>query len=306
MDFSSLVKAVQDFWSFIWPPILCTVALIGIALFVAPNWCKRVEASLIAVRPSPARQIAFVKFSKRFGFDKLAPVVAAFTLLFLLSATENVMLVLGSFVPIEITYNPDILLQSHGSNPRVADLWFSYGGTSDVHGFSEQIQQTVDEARQKNKDSSVVSGFQYWGRTAGGYIEMFNACKFLIPWSVAMFLFELRSRRRRLRSAGRCLLLVLMLFFAGATYGLLYLYAINQQEFAALSVAEVYKAPEAHNCYGPAETPDAKCQKYEEMMQPSSFDEKGRLWWNVEFTPSSVARWVFQEVMRPVVGSRIR
>ncbi len=89
MDFSSLVKAVQDFWSFIWQPVLCVVALIGTAVFIAPNYCRRIGRLLLRTKPSAEAQISFVKISKRFGFDRLAPVIAAFTLLFVLSATRT-------------------------------------------------------------------------------------------------------------------------------------------------------------------------------------------------------------------------
>src|ERR1700761_7369756 len=110
MDFSSLVKAVQDFWSFIWPPVLCVMALMGTARFIAPNYCRRMAGLLLRTKPSAETQISFAKISKRFGFDKLAPVITAFTLLFVLSATKNIVIVVGSLVPIEVSFNPDRLL----------------------------------------------------------------------------------------------------------------------------------------------------------------------------------------------------
>lgn len=290
MDFSSLVKAVQDFWNFIWPPVLCTLALIGIAYFEAPNWCRRVRGFLIAKKPSPESQIAFAKLSKRFGLDKLAPIVIAFTLLFVLSATRNVVLLLGSLVPIEVTNTPDLWIQSHSQDPRLADLWLSYGTNGNASALHQQIQRSVDEAKQKDANGSVISSFQYWKNIAGSDTEMFNACKFLVLWSILMLLLELRERRQPTRALGRCFVLVTVLLFAAACYVVLDIYALDQQQYAALDVAEVYKSPEAHNC---ETNSDPQCEMYRKVMEaPSSYPADGR-WWHIRFAPGWVLRWVF-------------
>ena len=84
MDFSGLVKGVQDFWDFIWPPIFCLVALVGITYHVAPLTFSKMLSKLATLRPTAQRQIQFVKVSKRFGFDKLLPIICAFFLIFAL------------------------------------------------------------------------------------------------------------------------------------------------------------------------------------------------------------------------------
>ncbi len=295
MDFSSLVKAVQDFWNFIWPPVLCTAALMGISWIVAPNVCRRTGAALLAHKPSPETQIAFAKAAKRFGLDKLAPILAAFTLLFLLSAIKNVVLVAGALVPVEITFNPDALLRNHAVDPKVADLWFSYGGKDDISGFREQIQRTVDEAKQKNADAQVVNGLGYWQRTAGGDTEMFNACKFLALWTIGMVLLELRLKGGRVRAFARGVLLSVTLLLTGSVYVVLYLYATDQEQYEALTVAEVYKTPEIHNCYSSSETDDAKCKTFQDTLHPPSYGA-GERWWHINFAPSSVVQWVVRSI----------
>jgi hypothetical protein len=224
-------------------------------------------------------------------------VIAAFTLLFLLSATKNIMLIVGSLVPIEISFNPDRLLQQHASSPGLADLWFSYGAKDGISAFREQIQRTVDEASQKNASSEVVSGLDYWRRTEGGYSAMFNACKFLLLWSIAMLLLEVRERQASARAVFRGLLLAVVLLFTGSVYVVLYLYAVNQKSYAALNVATAFKAPEPHGCYTVTNEKDEKCDAFAHMMEPAPF-EKHRRWWNIDFAPSSVLRWLFQGIAR--------
>jgi len=203
-------------------------------------------------------------------------------------------MVVGSLIPVEVTYDPDLLLENHADSPRTAALWFAYGGDGSVSDFRQQIQRTVDEARQKNGNDSVVSGLQYWQKTAGEYVGMIDVCKFLVLYTLCMLLLELRQRRDSLRALGRCFLLLLVLSVASATYVALFLYATDQAEYSTLEVAAVYKAPQPHMCYYGTIIPadEEKCKLYADSMQPTFHPGRKRWWW-IEFAFGSVFRWVF-------------
>lgn len=58
MDFSGLVKGVQDFWDFIWPPIFCLLALVGITYYVAPLTFGRMLSKIATLKPTDKGQIS--------------------------------------------------------------------------------------------------------------------------------------------------------------------------------------------------------------------------------------------------------
>jgi hypothetical protein len=148
MDFSSLVKGVQDFWDFIWPPVLCLVALVGIASYVGPATFNRLLAKCGALRPTTDRQIQFVKASKRFGFDKLMPVICAFCLIFLLDVVRNVVVMGGQIIPPSITYQPAVIILDNESIPAVRCLWETR--ERDVTHQKEAIQQSASDTKTPN------------------------------------------------------------------------------------------------------------------------------------------------------------
>jgi hypothetical protein len=123
MDFSGLIKGVQDFWDFIWPPILCLVALIGITSYVAPLTFSKMFSKLTSLRPTDKRQIQFIKVSKRFGFDKLLPIICAFSFIFLLDVVRNIVVMGGQAIPPVITYTPSRLILENNSDMMIQCLW---------------------------------------------------------------------------------------------------------------------------------------------------------------------------------------
>jgi hypothetical protein len=128
LDFSGLVKGVQDFWDFIWPPIFCLFALVGAANYVAPLTVSKVLAKLAAFKPDSKRQIQFVKVSKRFGFDKLLPIICAFFLIFALDVIRNIVVMGGQAIPPVITYTPSALVVENDTDSMIQCLWKTRSG----------------------------------------------------------------------------------------------------------------------------------------------------------------------------------
>lgn len=78
VNFSGLVSAVQEFWSFFWPAAVCLAILLGIIKRVAPVTAKGLWDRVQGLRPSDGTQVSAFKTIKRYGFDKLVPFLVAF------------------------------------------------------------------------------------------------------------------------------------------------------------------------------------------------------------------------------------
>lgn len=221
MDFSGLVKGVQDFWDFIWPPILCLVALIGITFYAAPLTLSKMFSSLTRLRPTDQRQIHFIKVSKRLGFDKLLPIICAFFLIFLLDVVRNIVVMGGQAIPPVITYTPSRLIIENDTDSMIQCLWktrsesihlqqeatikaskspqeverLSQKDTDPSHldmryGFvnfediTQIINAAVAEAEAQHKDSEPVKSLHYAEENTGTPHMVFSALKFLFIYTL--------------------------------------------------------------------------------------------------------------------------
>ena len=198
MDFSGLVKGVQDFWDFIWPPILCLIALVGITAYVAPSVFSKMSSKLTNLKPNAQRQIQFVKVSKRFGFDKLLPIICAFFLIFLLDVARNIVVMGGQAIPPVLSYTPSALILENHSDSMIQCLWKTRSesihlqqeatikaaaspeeterlsrkdpdpthldtryGMVNFEDISQMIDEAVADAEAQHKDAQPVKSLQY-------------------------------------------------------------------------------------------------------------------------------------------------
>ncbi|MEO8131439.1 MAG: hypothetical protein ABI822_30365, partial [Bryobacteraceae bacterium] len=285
MDFSGLIKGVQDFWDFIWPPILCLVALVGLTLYIAPLMFSRVLSKAASLRPTEPRQIQFFKAAKRFGFDKLFPIICAFFLIFLLDVVRNIVLMGGQALPPVITYTPSALLLENSSNSMIQCLWktrsasiylrqqentrtaasqkgaapppqkdpdpthldMRYGFVT-LEDISQLIDAAVADAEVQHKDSEPVKSLHYAQERTDTPHLVFSALKFLFLFLLCVSVLELRRSATRRRVVARALLSLGVLILGIVGYLLAYLKATENVAAMKRYVAQAYPITSAMNC----------------------------------------------------------
>ena len=110
MDLSALIKGVQDFWNFIWPPVVLLIVLAALALAIAPGALAGIRDVVRAHLPDHATRLAAARNFRHFGFDKLTPVVGVFCLIFLLYVARNAVDAVGGALPLTVVEYPGVWL----------------------------------------------------------------------------------------------------------------------------------------------------------------------------------------------------
>jgi hypothetical protein len=335
MDFSGLVKGVQDFWNFIWPPILCLVALTGITFYAAPLTFSKMFANLTSLRLTDQRQIQFVKVSKRFGFDKLLPIICAFLLVLLLDVVRNIVVMGGQAIPPVITSTPSRLILENDADSMIQCLWktrsesihlkqeatikaakspqevdrLSQKDTDPSHldmryGFVtfEDITQIIDaavaEAETQHKDSEPVKSLHYAEEDTGTPHMVFSALKFLFLYTLIVSFLELRRSTTRPRVVFRTLALLGILFGGMFVYCLRYLKATENVQDMKRYVAQTYPITGSMNCdaFDDATSMDLDIL-YGKMVKREKV--RGERWWSLQFPDMNIVRWSWRQVVGP-------
>jgi len=336
MDFSALVKGVQDFWDFIWPPILCLVALIGITSYVAPLTFSKMFSKLTSVRPTDQRQIKFIKLSKRFGFDKLLPIICAFSLIFLLDVVRNIVVMGGHVIPPVITYTPSRLILENNSDMMIQCLWKTRSesihlqqeatikaatspqeverlsrkdpdpnhvdtryGFVNFEDISQLIDAAVADAEVQHKDSGPVKSLHYAEENTGTPYMVFNALKFLFVYTLILGFVELRRSSTRLRVVFRTVALLGVLLIGMFGYFLRYLRATENVEDMKRYVAQTYPIGGSMHCDA---FDDATSMDLDMLYDKTVSREKSRheRWWSLQFPDTKIITWSWKQI----AGSR--
>jgi hypothetical protein len=335
MDFSGLVKGVQDFWGFIWPPIFCLVALIGIASYVAPLTFSKMLSKLTNLRPTDQRQIQFVKISKRFGFDKLLPIICAFLLIFLLDVVRNIVVMGGQALPPVISYTPSALILENNSDSMIQCLWktrsesihlqqeatikaaaspqeterLSRKNTDPNHldmryGFVtfEDISQLIDtavaDAEVQHKDSGLVKGLHYAEENTGTPHMVFSALKFLFLYTLIVSFLELRRSTTRPRVVFRTFVLLGVILVGLFCYFLRYLRATETLANTKRYVAQTYPISGSMHCDA---YDDETSMDLDTLYEKAVSREQSRRnrWWSLQFPDTKIFTWSWDQLAGP-------
>jgi hypothetical protein len=335
MDFSGLVKGVQDFWDFIWPPIFCLIALVGIAAYVAPQLLNRLWTKLIGLRPTDQRQIQFIKVSKRFGFDKLLPIICAFFLVFMLDIVRNIVAMGGQAIPPVITYSSTTLLLDDSHDVMVQCLWKTREesihqqrraatkgpspqtanaeppspgeeerelenryGTVGIYEVQEIIDAAAADARVQHKDSPPVLSLHHYEEEAGAAYMVFNALKFLFLYTIVIGFLELRHSAVRGRIALRTVLVLMILSLGVFGYFLRFLKMSQEVEGMRRYVAQVYPLKDSLNCKGFDEQTAMDLDRLYEDTISHERSHRQR-WWSLEFPDTKIFVWGWNQLKPP-------
>lgn len=335
MDFSGLVKGVQDFWDFIWPPIFCLIALVGIAAYVAPQLLSRIWTKLIGLRPTDQRQIQFVKVSKRFGFDKLLPIICAFFLVFMLDIVRNIVAMGGQAIPPVITYSSTTLLLNSSHDVMVQCLWKTKEesihqqrkaatadaspraanaellspeeeerelenryGTVGIYEIQEIIDAAAADARVQHKDSPPVLGLHHYEEEAGSAYMVFNALKFLFLYTIVIGFLELRHSKSHHRIVLRTILVLVILSLGMFGYFLRFLKMSQEVVGMTRYVAQVYPIKDSLNCKGFDEQTNIDLDRIYEATIDHERSRRDR-WWSFQFPDTKIFTWSWDQIVGP-------
>lgn len=333
MDFSGLVKGVQDFWDFIWPPIFCLLALVGITYYVAPLTFGRMLSKIATLKPTDKGQIQFVKVSKRFGLDKLLPIICAFFLIFALDVLRNIVVPGGQAIPPVISYNPSALVLEHHTDSMIQCLWKTRSeaihlqqealikaspketeilawkdpdpnhidlryGHFNFSDISQIVDAAVADAEVQHKDSDQVKGLHYAEQNIGTPHVIFSALKFLFIYTLILSLLELRRSPTRSRIVFRTFLLFGMIMIGLFGFFLRFLNAAEKFQDMRRYIAQTYPVAGSMHCEAfNDETATDLNSLYDKMVKREQ--SRGERWWSLQFPDTKVITWSWNQLKPP-------
>jgi len=300
MDFSGLVNAVRDFWNFFWPAAICLTLLLGITKLVAPVAASRIEARVKQFKPGAESQISVFKSLKRFGFDKLVPVMIAFCLLFLTDVAKTMVVLAGEALPPNIHYRYDMWFLQHASDQRLRCLWAHFDDAPSFNDFQQDVERALSEVEAANKDSELFTSINNWRRQSSNAFEGYSGCKFFIAWSVLWALIDAIVTRKLIRPAALLALSLVLLSLAGTVFLFRHVWGIDQEQYARVQAVEVFLFEKPPQCRSlTAMQQQAYDDAISAEMQQSEYEHEYR-WWNVRPFDSYYLHWVVQQVVKPM------
>jgi hypothetical protein len=293
VEFSGLVKGVQDFWEFIWPPVICLVLLLGIPALLAPSVLTAGLQHLERLRPDSPHQVTVFKFFKRFGIDKLVPVIAAFALVFLLDVLRNAVFFAGTAIPPNISYDTNRLLLYHGREGNIQSLWFKTGKPADFFRVQQRIELALGEAEAAHKDREL-SDVHFWSERAGHDYSAFGASKFFVLWSAVFCIIGIRKHDPNRRPLLGGVLIMLFFIVAAGIFSIRFVYATEQSFYAQTHLADAATTGTLPDCPGENNPCTAYRQMIDAMANNPSYHAAH--WWFISETDVfSYFRWLREQ-----------
>jgi hypothetical protein len=293
VDFSGLVKGVQDFWNFIWPPVICLSLLLGIPALLAPSVLTAGLQRIERHWPDSPHQVTLFKFFKRFGIDKLVPVITAFVLIFLLDVLRNAVLFAGTALPPNISYDTNRLLLYHARDGDIRSLWFKTGKPADFFRVQQQIEFVLGEAEAAHKDRELHD-VHYWSERAGRDYSAFGASKFFVLWSAIFCIIGIRKRAPGRRPVLGGVLMTLFFMVAAGVFSIRFVYAIEQSFYAQTRLADTASIGSMPDCVGE----NNPCSAYQQMVEAMTNNPSYHAahWWFISETDViSYLRWLREQ-----------
>lgn len=302
MDFSGLVKAVHEFWNFIWPPVICLVILLFTIRYVASGTVKSIWDWLARSRPASTSQRSAYKTLKRFGLDKLLPIAVGFCLLFLMDVSRTTVLGVGQVLTPTISYRYDIWFAQHSANSEVRCLWSYYGDAPSLGEFGDYIEQTLSEEKALNKGAGLLEGVSYWEAREGSAHTELSACTFFATWAIfwaAVEVFRTRKTPTPGRRLGRRLAGCLIVLAAAAGFFFYrQIWAADQAQFSRISAAKVFLAQKSAKppCSGMTEAQRKSFDDVVEREKIDMRDSRERRWWEIGGLSAYKIGWAWRQL----------
>lgn len=294
MDVSSLVKAVQDLWAFVWPPIVCFGILAGIVYAIAGQTLTSLVTWLSQSKPSSEVQIFAAKTLRRVGLDKLLPVLIAFCALFFLDVCKTMVLTIGSGLPPTVVYRYDLWFLTHVTDPEFVCLWAHFDDASEIGELQNRIERTLAEEDETHKNSPLTSNVHYWAEESGTASAELSACKFFLAWSVLWTIVEMLHSKRVLKPFWRSLICATVVSIAGLFFLFRYIWAVDQAQLSRISATKViaFHLPPSCNLL----TEDQR-QDYLRRAEHLTKSSQHNRWWELRAFDAYYGRWVWKQMV---------
>ena len=307
MDFSGLVKAVREFWDFIWPPVICLAMLVIIARVVAAGTVARIWTWVKIAKPKPESQLAAAKTLKHFGVDKLVPFALAFCLLFALDMVRATVVMAGDAMSPKLVYPYDIWLAQRANDDRFKCLWMYYGDFPKLSEFQNHMDRTLTEEEARDKNSRLLISMGQWEEQNGKAAASFAACKFFIAWALLWATLEMVKEKTVWKPVSRFLICLAVFLIAGTVFFFRQVWAVDQSESARLAAVEVLMAQKVNKdynfitCSKLSDDMEANFEKVVGNDRRSLLSDGVRRWWEVRAFDSYYLRWIrFQLTGHPL------
>jgi CheY-like chemotaxis protein len=294
VDFSGLVRAIQDFWNFFWPAAVCLVILLGIVRTVAPCSTAGIRTWLTRLRPDDQAQVSAFKVIKRFGVDKLIPIAVAFCLLFFMDVAKTIVISAGEALPPTIVYRYDLWFLKHSSDEGFSCLWAHFSDKPTLDGLQRDVERELGELEAKSKDSKAFESVNYWTQKGGTAQEGFSACKFFIAWAILWAVIESLVTKKSAHPLSAAAICVGVLAITSALFLFRDVWSIEQAEYSRLSAVEVVLFQEKPSCQEITEEQQAAYIKVIEDTARIQMSENER-WWRIQLFDSYYLRWLWRE-----------
>jgi hypothetical protein len=296
---------------------------------------SKMLSKLTSLKPTDQRQIQFVKVSKRFGFDKLLPIICAFFLIFLLDVARNIVVMGGQAIPPVISYSPTTLIINDSSDSMIQCLWKTHSeslhlqqeatlkaaaspqeterlsrkdpdpshldtryGLVNFEDISEMINEAVADAEVQHKEADPVNGLHYAQDETGTPHMVFSALKFLFIYTLMVSFLELRHSTTRPRVVFRTIVLFGVLLVGMFGYLLRCLKTEEHVEDMKRYVAQTYPLKDSMNCEAFDDKTDIDLETLYEKAVSREQSRRNR-WWSLQFPDTTIFIWSWEQLRGP-------
>jgi CheY-like chemotaxis protein len=284
---------------------VCLAILLGIIWGIAPVAASHIAARIMRLKPSDGAQMSAFKTLKRFGFDKLVPVVAAFSLLFLMDVAKTLVVQVGDTIPPNVSYRYDLWFLQHSSDERLRCLWAHFDDAPTLNEFQNDVERALSEVEMVNKDSQIFGNLRYWTDKSGSASEGFSACKFFIAWAIMWALIEMIVTRHPARPLSLMTFCFVLFFIIGSFFLFRDVWGIEQEQDARLAAVEVFLFQRQPACRAISAEQQAS---YDEIINEAHHDStrsSEHRWWSIRIFDSYYPHWIWQEISSPVGDSGV-
>jgi len=280
---NSIVAAVTALWEFIVFPVVLVAAIALVVWGVAlpeVGWRSRLIAwlTLKGFKEEPIRARL-----ETYGLAKVVPVVALFTVVFLLYAARSITDAVGDVLPGRVTYNPSALILHVGNPEQLGSLWQQLPSLRDPRQLGTQLAERAAIIRARDS-SSLGSGSAQWRKTLARNAERFGAVKAIVLIAIFTYLLRLRVREGRGKRTRNLLLTFLAGICAGAFFIVQQVYAIEQIGFADFQSVWVFSSEADRVLPKPA---------LEQLDTLEDYKEQAAMeWWTFRWADWAYPKWL--------------
>lgn len=279
MKFSDIRESIAQIWEFFLPPLLNISIMLGIFLFLYPDFLSRifsqniVATNLIVVDSQIKDTLEF------YGINSLIPLVVIFMTIFLIYIFQALISLIGNLIPGRLVYiEPKKLINIDSDYRRLSRLWSQYPDAETFSQFINIFYQKIRDCAENLKHNLT-----YWEKEFGKQYGYFNNLKVYELWAVIVIILSGNSISSRFFLVLFGLIIVHSIIFAKL------IYIQEQQAFATIDVMEVICFGENVNKEDPF---DELLKKYKDKI--IDYLQGDNKWWRFQLIDPYQFKWFYE------------